>query len=193
MSASPVPASEQSKRKPSRWRELLETVVLTVAIFLAVRATLQNFRVEGDSMFPTLHNGEYILVDKVSYLLHSPRRGDIIVFHAVPALQPDRDFIKRIVAVPGDTVAVRNGSVYINGHRLPEPYIHQPADYTFAARHVPRDDYFVLGDNRNNSFDSSKWTTTPWLNRKYIIGKAWIAYWPLHDLTLFHGVSYPRL
>lgn len=193
MSASPVPASEQSKRKPSRWRELLETVVLTVAIFLAVRATLQNFRVEGDSMFPTLHNGEYILVDKVSYLLHSPRRGDIIVFHAVPALQPDRDFIKRIVAVPGDTVAVRNGSVYINGHRLPEPYIQQPADYTFAARHVPRDDYFVLGDNRNNSFDSSKWTTTPWLNRKYIIGKAWIAYWPLHDLTLFHGVSYPRL
>ena len=144
-------------------------------------------------MFPNLHNGEYILVNKLSYLLHAPQRGDIVVFQAVPALQPDRDFIKRIIAVPGDTVAVRGGSVYINGHRLPEPYIHQPADYTFVTRTVPKDDYFVLGDNRNNSYDSSKWTTTPWLNRKYIIGKAWIAYWPLHDLTLFHSVSYPHL
>ncbi|MGH2441776.1 MAG: signal peptidase I [Chloroflexota bacterium] len=185
-------APPSPKRKPSVWRDLLETAVLVIVIFLGVRFALQNFRVEGLSMTPNLHDGEYILVNKVDYLLHSPQRGDIVVFHAVPALQPDKDFIKRIIGLPGDLVAVHNDAVYVNGHRLNEGYIgpfYRPT-YIFGPRKVPPGDYFVLGDNRNDSYDSSKWTSTPWLARKYIIGKAWVAYWPPSDLTLFHTPSY---
>lgn len=188
MTVSDPGLSARPKRRNSFARELLETAVLTVAIFLIVRVALQNFRVEGDSMMPNLHNGEYILVNKVDYMLHSPERGDVVVFHADPAGQPDKDFIKRVVALPGETVAVHNRSVYINGHRLQEKYVLQVPDYTLPPRVVPRDDYFVLGDNRNNSFDSSKWPST-WLPRSDIIGKAWVSYWPLQDLSLFRTPS----
>ena len=163
-------------------RELLETAVLTIAIFLIVRVALQNFKVEGDSMFPNLHNGEYILVNKVDCMIHSPGRGDIIVFQATPAHQPDKDFIKRVIGLPGETVAVHNQAVWINGKRLNEPYIKTPPEYTYPASKVPPDDYFVLGDNRNNSQDSHLWG---WLPRKYIIGKAWISYWPPKDMHLY--------
>jgi signal peptidase I len=179
------------KRRGSIVRELLETAVLTIAIFLVVRVALQNFKVEGESMEPNLHNDEYILVNKVDYMLHSPQRGDVIVFRAVPAGQPDRDFIKRVIGLPGETVAVHGGYVFINGHRLIEPYInaqHRPT-YTFPREKVPRGDYFVLGDNRNNSFDSSKWPST-WLPRSDIIGKAWVSYWPPADVSLFQTPSF---
>ncbi|GAC1526771.1 MAG: signal peptidase I [Chloroflexota bacterium] len=184
-------ATPASKSRVSWARELIETAVLTLAIFLIVRVALQNFKVEGSSMMPNLHNGEYILVNKVDYLIHSPSRGDIVVFKAVPAGEPDKDFIKRIVALPGDTVAVRNRTVYINGRPLPESYI-RPAyaeRYTFAPQKVPRGDYFVLGDNRNDSFDSSRWST-PFLARGDIIGKAWVAYWPPSDVNFFQTPSF---
>lgn len=191
MTDSPAaPIARKPKRRASLWRELLETAALTLAIFLAVRVCLQNFKVEGESMFPTLHNGEYILVDKISYMFHSPQRGDIVIFRAVPALQPDKDFIKRIVALPGESVAVHGGSVYINGRALREPYIKEPPDYTFQAQTVPKDSYFVLGDHRNDSYDSSKWVSTPWLARKYIIGKALVAYWPPGDISLFRAPTF---
>jgi signal peptidase I len=175
-----------SKRR-SIVRELLETAVLTVAIFLVVRIALQNFKVEGESMFPSLHNGEYILVNKIDYMLHSPSRGDVIVFNATNAGQPDKDFIKRVIGLPGDTVEVKNGSVYINGKPLNEPYEDQQPAYTFQKTRVPPGDYFVLGDNRNNSQDSHIWK---WLQRKYIIGKAWISYWPPSELHIF-GIAIP--
>jgi signal peptidase I len=184
-SAPPPP----KKRRTSWLRELLETAVLTIAIFLVVRVALQNFRVEGSSMEPNLHNDEYILVNKVDYLLHSPQRGDVIVFQAVPAGQPDKDFIKRIIGLPGETVAVHNNTVFINGRALLESFPREPMDYTFGPRKVPRDDYFVLGDNRDNSYDSSKWAT-PWLPRQDIIGKAWVSYWPPSDLSLFQTPSF---
>lgn len=178
-----------TKRRSSWLRELLETAVLTIAIFLVVRVALQNFKVEGMSMEPNLHNDEYILVNKVDYMISSPQRGDVIVFRAVPAGQPDRDFIKRVIGLPGETVSVHNSAVYINGHRLIESYIHQPIDYTFPTKTVPKGDYFVLGDNRNNSFDSSKWPNT-WLPKGDIIGKAWISYWPPSDLSLIQTPSF---
>lgn len=171
-------------RRRSFLRELLETAVLTVAIFLVVKIAVQNFKVEGDSMLPNLHNGEYILVNKVDYMINSPQRGDIVVFKAVPAGQPDKDFIKRIVGLPGETVAVKNNTVFINGHRLKESYKHYPEDYPFGPKKVPPGDYFVLGDHRNNSDDSHMWATT-WLPRNDIIGKAWIAYWPLKAAQVF--------
>ncbi len=182
-------APPPQKQRRSIVRELVETAVLTVAIFLLVRVAVQNFKVEGDSMLPNMHNGEYILVNKVDYYFESPSRGDIIVFKAVPAGQPYRDFIKRVIGLPGDVVKVRNQTVYINGHLLHEPYHHFPINYTFGPERVPKDDYFVLGDHRNDSYDSSKWPT-PWLPRSDIIGKAWIAYWPLDDARLIEAPSY---
>ena len=174
------------KKRRSAARELLETALLTVVIFLVVRVALQNFKVEGQSMEPNLHNNEYILVNKVDYLVHSPSRGDIVVFKAVPAGQPDRDFIKRVIGLPGETVAVHNQTVYINGHPLKESYISQGPSYVFGPKVVPKEQYFVLGDNRNNSFDSSKWPSS-WLPKSDIIGKAWIAYWPPGDISVFEG------
>jgi signal peptidase I len=188
MTASELGISPRKKR--ASWvRELLETAILTIVIFLVVRVALQNFRVQGSSMEPNLHSGEYILVNKVDYLLHPPQRGDIIVFKAVPAGESDKDFIKRVIGLPGDTVAVRNDRVFINHHLLVEPYRHNPENYSFGPATVPRHDYFVLGDNRSNSYDSSKWAT-PWLAQKYIVGKAWIAYWPPADLSLFQTPSF---
>ncbi|MDQ2741736.1 MAG: signal peptidase I [Chloroflexota bacterium] len=183
------PAKSGGKRKSSLAKELLETVILTVAIFLVVRVALQNFKVEGMSMVPNLHNNEYILVNKVDYHIQSPQRGDVIVFQAVPAGQPNKDFIKRVIALPGETVAVHNHQVFINGRALREPYIAQAPDYVFSPRRVPKNSYFVLGDNRNDSYDSSKWPVT-WLPSADIIGKAWVAYWPPSDLSIFHDPSY---
>src|SRR5947208_12609995 len=118
------------RRGRSIVRELIETAILTIGIFLVVKVAVQNFRVEGESMLPNLHNGEYILVNKIDYMLHSPHRGDIIVFRAVPAGQPDKDFIKRVIGLPGETVEVRNQTVYVNGHALKESYIVDRPSYT---------------------------------------------------------------
>jgi signal peptidase I len=182
-----------TKRRASFARELLETAILTILIFLGVRFALQNFKVEGQSMEPNFHDGEYVLVNKIDYKFSSPARGDVIVFRAVPALQPDRDFIKRIVGLPGELVAVHDGSVFINGKRLKESYVPRPLTCRpefIGGQVVPKDSYFVLGDNRGNSFDSCQWPTTPWLKRQDIIGKAWIVYWPLSDFTFVGSPSY---
>lgn len=168
-------------------RELVETLILTVAIFLVVKVAIQNFRVDGLSMLPNLHNGEYILVNKVDYALGAPKRGDIVVFRAVPAGEPTKDFIKRVIGLPGETVAVRNNTVYINGKALKEPYKHLPSNYTFGPRKVPAGEYFVLGDHRGDSDDSHMWAST-WLPRKDIIGKAWVSYWPPSEAHLYAGL-----
>lgn len=183
--------SRPSKPKRSMLRELVETAILTIAIFLVVRVALQNFRVEGESMLPNLHNGEYILVNKVDYLLHAPQRGDVVVFDATPAGDPGKDFIKRVIGLPGERVAVRHNTVYINGTALHEPYSHYPSNYAFGPKVVPPNDYFVLGDHRNNSDDSHMWPAI-WLPRHDIIGKAWVAYWPPSEAQVLSTPTYPR-
>src|SRR5689334_21022281 len=158
--------------------ELLQTIVLTLAIFLGVRSIVQNFRVEGASMEPTLQTGQYLLISKISYfhvegtpfdhllpitakgstdyLFGGPQRGDVVVFRA--PTQPDKDFIKRVIGLPGDTILVKNGTVFVNGEALDETYIHYPATYTYPfdgqPKQVPDGNFFVLGDNRPNSSDS---------------------------------------
>lgn len=177
--------------------EILQTVVLTVIIFVAVRALVQNFRVEGASMEPTLHRDQYIVINKVAYaradgtplaplvngagngsvasqfVFGGPQRGDIIVFRA-PG-QSDKDFIKRVMALPGEQVRVTSGNVYVNGAPVDEPYIRFRASYDFETRTVPQRSYFVLGDNRPNSTDSHLGWFVP---VESIIGKAWATYWP---------------
>lgn len=155
-------------------RDVLETALLTLVIFLGVRFGVQTFRVEGFSMEPTLRTNQYLLVNKVSYMVGEPKRGDVVVLRFPQ--DPRRDFIKRVVALPGEEVEVRSGVVYINGHALSEPYILSKPAYAYAKKKVPEGSYFVLGDNRNNSHDSHVWD---WLPKEYIIGKAWVSYWPM--------------
>ena len=183
-------------------RDVLETLLLTILIFLIVRSIVQNFKVEGRSMEPTLHNGQYLLINKAvywridndllgrfnsdaeassegdeqtsRYLFSQPQRGDIIVFQY--PREPSRDFIKRVIGVPGDLVEVRDGVVYVNGQPLAEDYTNGPPSYYVSGERVPEGQYFVLGDNRNNSSDSHVWGLVPEEN---IIGRAWLSYWPL--------------
>jgi signal peptidase I len=152
---------------------------LTLVIFLGVRLGVQNFRVEGFSMQPTLQTNQYLLVNKVAYMVGEPQRGDIVVFR-LPQ-DPRRDLIKRIVALPGEEVEVRTGVVYVDGKALDEPYIKDKPLYFFSKKKVPENEYFVLGDNRNNSFDSHVWDFLP---KEYLIGRAWVSYWPVQSWSV---------
>ena len=158
-------------------REVIETIVLTVLMFFIIRLAVQNFNIEGHSMEPSLHDTELILVDKWSYHFHPPSRGDVIVFVAPP--QPDQDFIKRIVAVPGDVVTVQGTTVIVNGKTLTEPYVKPQyqgnTEPSFTNRVIPQGLYFVMGDNRGGSYDSRAWGCLPQQN---IIGRAALVYWP---------------
>ena len=169
-----------SKEKTSGPRsaiiEILETIVMTVLIFAAVRLMVQNFRIEGNSMEPNLHNGQYLIIEKMSYRFSEPQRGDIIVFH-YPS-NPKRDFIKRIIGLPGETVQVQRGQIFTNGKPLPESYQPNEGTYNWGPGLIGEDEYFVLGDNRNNSSDSHSWGTLP---RDLIVGKAWFTYWPTSE------------
>ncbi|HEV2583205.1 MAG TPA: signal peptidase I [Ktedonobacteraceae bacterium] len=163
-------------------REVIETLVLTLLMFLVIRFAVQNFNVEGPSMEPTLHDGELILVDKWSYLFRAPTRGDVIVFVAPP--HPDQDYVKRIIGLPGDRITVDDTRVYVDGVLLNETYVSQvdqgnPFNYkTINNVVIPAGMYFVLGDDRIRSSDSRDWGLVP---RSNIIGRAALIYWPLHQ------------
>jgi signal peptidase I len=170
--SAPLDVSIESLPKQSNLlREIVETALLIAIIFLVVNALIGRFRIESVSMQPNLWEGEYVIVDKVSYALSGPQRGDIIVFEK--ARQPD--LIKRVIGLPGDTVEVRDERVFVNGTALTEPYIAHPPNYAFGPVQVEADRFFVLGDNRSNSSDSHVWGTVP---RADIVGRALIIYWP---------------
>lgn len=178
--------------KPSLWsnlgsalRELIETLILTLVIFLVIRFAVQNFRIEGFSMEPNFHDGQYLFVNKLVYMLHPPERGDVIVF--IPPSNNSRDFIKRVIGLPGDRVEIRFGTVYVNGEELKESYPLNAGSYSTGSVVVPPDEYFVLGDNRNYSSDSHSWGT---VSVKKIIGKAWVSYWPPQLMGLVPDYSY---
>ena len=178
-------------------RELFETVILALSIFLLLQLSIQNFRVEGPSMRPTLQNGEYVLVNKLVYTrldprelfslipfveiekgdsvypFHGPQRGEVIIFH-FPG-DPRRDFVKRVIGLENEVVAINNGQVIVDGVPLDEPYITHFDDDTHAAYTVPPDSYYVMGDNRRASNDSRDWKAVPAEN---VVGRAWVSFWP---------------
>ncbi len=165
--------------------ELIEVAAIAIVLFLLAHIAVQNFRVNGYSMEPTLHNDEFILVDKISYHFVQPHDGDIIVFKY--PYSPNTDFIKRIMGVPGDRISIHAGHVYRNGKPLVEHYIAAQPAYnmrtipTTNSTLVPKNEYFVLGDNRNNSDDSHLWGLLP---KHDIIGRALVAYWPPQNFGL---------
>ena len=151
---------------------VLITLGMATAIFFGLQVTIQSSIVIGSSMEPSLEEGQRLIINKLIYKFDDPERGDVIVFH--PPQTGQVDFIKRVIALPSDTIEVKNGIVYVNGSPLDEPYIASPPGYSLQ-REVPEDHYFVLGDNRNNSNDSH----TGWLlPRENIVGKAWLSIWP---------------
>jgi len=180
-------------------REILLVLIISLAVFLLVQSTARHTVVEGFSMEPSLDNGEHLLINRAvyfhvdrgwashiipflkwsgdaGYIFHPPNRGDIIVLHPPQLEGMHQEFIKRVIAVPGDTVEVKQGLVYVNGRALKETYIKEPPRYTMSLQHVPPNSYFVLGDNRNNSDDSRFFGPVP---RENIVGKAMVAIWPL--------------
>ncbi len=176
--------------------DIIETLVMALAVFVIVYLFLfQPHQVRGSSMYPNFHDGEYILTDKFSYRFGLPKRGDVIVFRA--PRNEEYDYIKRIIGLPGDSIQIDGGRVFINNKPVDEYYL--PKDFVTNAGAfvrlgqpvaVPNDQYFVLGDNRNHSSDSREWGFVP---KENLIGKAWFRYWPPERFGAIEKVEYKLL
>ena len=186
---------------------MLETISLALLIFLALQISVRNYRVELSSMESTLLPRDRVVVNKLLYFLldveevnrllpfvdidthsdkifpfHSPSRGEIIVFRF--PRDTSRDFVKRVIGLPGDVVSINNGQVFIDGNPLDEPYLVEKYSDTLSPTLVAPDSYFVMGDNRDQSSDSRDWGTVPLEN---IVGKTWVRYWPLSEFSFLSG------
>ena len=191
------------------FREILDAVGLSLVVFILIQTSMQNFKVEGASMSPTLDSGQYLIVNKLAYVnvdlvrlsklipiwrvkelkdnhnVRSPIRGEIIVFR-FPDPNPNnrkRDFVKRVIGVPGDKIAIVNGVVWVNGEPLYEGYLRFRDAFNLDERVLKEKHYFVLGDNRTGSNDSRAWGAVPEEN---ILGKVWSIYWPPSDWGVLH-------
>ena len=182
-------------------REILEALALAIVVFILIQASAQNFRVEGSSMAPTLEGQQYLLVNKliffkfdterfsriipfldvgksdVSRPFRPPKFGEIIVFR-FPG-DPERDFVKRVIGLPGDEVEVVDGMVMVNGATYNEPYLKEVYPYNMEPQSLNEREYFVMGDNRAHSNDSRNWGPVPEEN---VVGKVWLIYWPFSEV-----------
>lgn len=164
--------------------EILQLLVLPVLLYFAIDSMIARVRVQKISMEPTLEPGEILLVNKLVYRFGEIEYGDIITFHY--PLDPELDYVKRVIGLPEDEVIISSGQVSVNGRQLYEPYISAAPEYS-GTWHVPAASFFVLGDNRNPSADSHVWGFVPLEN---IIGKAFAVYWPPRSIR---GVTSPNI
>ena len=169
-------------------QDTLETLLLAVILFLVINTLTGRYQVHGQSMLPTLHEGQYLIASKVTYWLHPPERGDVVVLEP-PDNQSDVPYIKRVIGLPGDTVDIRDQRVWVNGIALNEPYVSGPPYYQNSWV-VDESEFFVLGDNRNNSSDSHNWGMLPEEN---VLGKAFFSYWPPEYWGRIPHYEYPEL
>jgi signal peptidase I len=165
------------KRHAKRAPVAVRGLVVLASLAVLARGLVLTFHIEGSSMEPTFNTGQRLAIERLAYVGNTPRRGEVVVFHSPTA--PGEDFIKRVIAMPGDSILVQNGQVFVNDRPLDEPYVRFPADYVYPAdgepRTVPPDSYFVLGDNRPASFDSH----SGWLVRSdELVGRAAVSIWP---------------
>ena len=192
---------------PRLAREILEAVLLALVVLIVLQATVRNFKVEGSSMAPTLESGQFLVVDQASFLKFDrerlsrvvpfwkvddaepefvftpPDRGEIIVFRY--PRDTTKDFVKRVLGLPGETVEVRSGTVYVNGEAIREQYLRRLDGSSVPPLILGEKEYYVIGDNRRNSNDSRAWGAVPEEN---IVGRVWLVYWPWDDI---HFVGSP--
>lgn len=167
--------------------EVAEVVVLALGLYLVITFAVQTVHVLGTSMVPTLDNGDYLIATKIDYRLHDPQRGDIVIMR--DPYDNTKDFIKRVIGLPGEKILIQDGHVYINGQLLDEPYLRQDEPWTTNANFpppgspgagqpfvIPAREYFVMGDNRNASSDSRLFGS---VQRDRIEAHAWVRIWPL--------------
>ena len=191
-------------------RELFETVILALLIFLALHLSVQNFRVQGPSMRPTLDVDDHVIVNKLVYLrinpqqildlvpfvdldapetlfpFHPPRRGEVIIFRFPQ--DETRDFVKRVIGLPGNRLEIKRGQVYVDGVLLSEPYITRRGTTNIDPVVVEQGTYFVMGDNRTSSHDSRHWGSQTPVRTEHLVGRAWVSFWPVdrwHALFAF--------
>lgn len=168
------------KELPNPWIDSTKTVAVGLLMALGIHTFVAELRyIPSESMQPTLEVGDRLLVEKLSYRFHPPQRNDLVVFKAPPELEAQNlhdDLIKRVVGLPGDVVQIRNGQTLINGKVIAEPYVKEEATYNYGPVTVPHRQYFVLGDNRNHSYDSHIWGSVP---KQNIIGRAVLQIYPL--------------
>ena len=163
--------------------EWVYTLGLAVLLSLFVRTYVAEARwVPTESMYPTIKIGDHLLVDKVSYKINSFQRGDVVVFKAPPATNRNEVMVKRLIGLPGDTIEIKNGVTYINNAILKEPYVTEKVYTDFEPFKIPEGSLFMMGDNRNNSYDSRSWGVVP---ADYVIGKALVCYYPFNSIKLF--------
>ncbi len=174
------PNNLPQQKADNLWMEALKTLGLSAILAFGIRSFVAEARyIPSGSMLPTLQINDRLIVDKMSYRFKTPERGDIVVFSPTEALEKQNfhdAFIKRVIGLPGDKVEVKGGQVYVNDKGLRENYIQDKPNYNWGPATVPPDSYLVLGDNRNNSYDSHYWGFVP---RDHIIGKAIVRFWPL--------------
>jgi signal peptidase I len=172
----------------------LQSIVLTILLAFVLRFfVVQPFIVEGSSMEPNFHDQQYIIIDKLSYRLREPKRGEVIVFH--PPLDPSQNYIKRIIGLPGERVRIDNGEVFINDTKIDEPYLgnqNHKTDQVSLKDEVSlgQEEYFVMGDNRSHSSDSREWGK---LTKENIEGRTWFIALPASDFEFIRAPKYPGL
>ena len=190
-------------------REIIEAVVLAAVVFMLLQVTVRNFKVAGSSMDPTLEDGQYLLVNRLVYLrveldrlakivpfwkagegssrhaIHAPKRGEVVVFEFPDSNpnNPKKDFVKRVVGLPGETMRMFDGKVFVNEEVLNEPYLSHKDHSNASKVTLGEGEYYVLGDNRTHSNDSRSWGAVPEAN---IRGKVWMVYWPAPRIQIIN-------
>lgn len=179
LSPEPLAPTKSSPKAENPWVEAVKTIGLSAILAFGIRTFVAEARyIPTGSMLPTLQINDRLIIDKVTYNFRLPQRGEIVVFNPTEVLEQQNyheAFIKRVIGLPGDTVEVKEGRVFINNQPLQEQYIKDKPNYRLEPVTVPPDSYLVLGDNRNNSYDSHSWGFLP---RNKIIGRAVVRFWP---------------
>lgn len=154
--------------------DVLETIFLTIVIYAVLSTFIGRYKVLSVSMEPTLYEGQYLLISKQTHKIWPLKRGDVVVFRY--PRNPKKNYIKRIIGLPGEKVEFRSSRLYVNDELVPEPWLARPTQGASGEWQLGEDEYFVMGDNRNNSSDSRAWGP---VDRRLIIGKALLCYWPV--------------
>ncbi len=188
-----IKTSTKSSRGKNNFWEIAQTILFAFILAqLIIRFLVQPHQVEGASMEPNFHSGDFILTDKITYRFRPPQRGEVVIFH--PPNNPKVEYIKRIIALPGEKISINQGQIYINGQKLkeeylPRPYNILPADLIQGKKEliVPPQSYFVLGDNRTSSYDSRFFGV---VEKQFISGRALFRYWPPQRVQAFFPPHY---